>query len=139
MEILVIAIWGIVIAGTLAGWVVFFRVFLPAYRRGGMGKARPWLPILPTLLSYETMLIFVYIGGGHNTAATMLSVLWCIATLAWVTLTAAGATRKQVFDARTAAANMPTPEPEPVRPIRWQPWPGGSVTVDEIENMEVQT
>ena len=130
------------VCATLAAWVVTLRKFYPLSKAGHYSPTYNWLlAILAALLVWESLMLVavgVYLSAW---LATMLTVLWGIAAMSWLTISTAARTRRQVT-AETEAAAPPPDRPDlsryTVRSAPPRPSAGGqrSTRVRRIQAME---
>lgn len=129
------------VCATLAAWVITLRKFYPLSRAGHYSPTYNWLlAILAALLAWESLMLVavgVYLSAW---LATMLTVLWGIAAMSWLTISTAARTRRQVA--------TETEAPAPARPdisrytVRQAPARSSAVTgtrstrVRRIQSME---
>lgn len=119
---LTVAMVFVIVGATCALWVFVIAKLLPLYRSGAVqGGYRAAFQVAAALLSWVTMQIIVWLFLHNDAAATLLSVLWAIGLLAWLTLATVARTRRQVrSEAAQAhpqpAAPRPQPAPQPAAP-----------------------
>lgn len=102
-----------VIAATCALWVFVLYKLLPLYKAGTVaGGYRTAFQVAVALLSWVSMQIVVWLLMGQDAAAMMLTVLWAIGLLSWLTLTTVARTRRQV----RAETAQPQPLPSSAGP-----------------------
>lgn len=107
------AMFIIVAIGTMAAWWVTLRKFYPLYKAGHYTSGYNWLlAVLVALLLWESLMLIALPGFRSTWLATMLTVLWAIGVMAWLTLSTVTRTRQQVRS-ETAQAG---PQPQPVPP-----------------------
>lgn len=112
---LTVAMVFVIVGATCALWVFVIAKLLPLYRSGAVqGGYRAAFQVAAALLSWVTMQIAVWLLMRQDAAATLLSVLWAIGLLAWLTLATVARTRRQVRS-ETARA-QPQPAARPPRP-----------------------
>ena len=101
------------VCATLAAWAVTLRKFYPLSKAGHYSPTYNWLlAILAALLVWESLMLVavgVYLSAW---LATMLTVLWGIAAMSWLTISTAARTRRQVTAETEAAAPRSTDRPD---------------------------
>lgn len=118
---LTVAMVFVIVGATCALWVFVIAKLLPLYRSGAVqGGYRAAFIAAAALLSWVTMQIIVWLFLHNDAAATLLSVLWAIGLLAWLTLATVARTRRQVrseaAQIHPPAAPRPQPAPQPAAP-----------------------
>lgn len=101
---------GIVVGGAVVMWGIILYKLLPLYRAGAVqGGYRAAFQVAIALLSWVTMQIVVWLFMHQDALAMMLTVLWAIGLLSWLTVSTVAQTRRQVRS-ETAQA-QPAPQP----------------------------
>lgn len=114
---LTIAVVFVIVGVTCALWVFVVAKLLPLYRSGAVeGGYRASFQTAAALLSWVTMQIVVWLLMHQDAAATMLSVLWAIGLLAWLTVATVARTRRQVRSETAQAHPQQAPRPQPAQP-----------------------
>jgi hypothetical protein len=114
---LTIAMVFVIVGATCALWVFLLYKLLPLYRSGAVqGAHRPAFQAAAALLSWVTMQIAVWLLMRNDAAAALLSVLWAIGLLAWLTLATVSRTRRQVRNETAQIHPRPTVKPQAAPP-----------------------
>lgn len=111
---LVVAVVCVVAGGAAALWVFMLYKLLPLYRSGAVqGGYRAAFQVAIALLSWVTMHIIVWLFMHQDALAMMLTVLWAIGLLSWLTVSTVAQTRRQVRSETAQAQPAPQPVPQP--------------------------
>lgn len=110
---LTIAIVFVIVGVTCALWVFLLYKLWPLYRSGAVqGVHRPAFQAAAALLAWVTMQIAVWLLMRNDAAAALLSVLWAIGLLAWLTLATVSRTRRQVRNETAQIHPRPAAKPQ---------------------------
>lgn len=110
---LTIAMVFVIVGATCALWVFLLYKLLPLYRSGAVqGAHRPAFQAAVALLAWVTMQIAVWLLMRNDAAAALLSVLWAIGLLAWLTLATVSRTRRQVRNETAQIHPRPAAKPQ---------------------------